>query len=69
MPIKNALKFMKEKVDKYEKITGQKPVTYPHTPCVKTFYDIFDEVKKNYSGNLDDYIKCRICTSSLSRKY
>ena len=53
----NALKFMKEKADKYEKITGERPITYPHTPCVKTFYDIYNEVKKDYSGYLDDYIK------------
>ena len=53
----NALKFMREKTDKYEKITGERPVVYPFHPCVKTFYDIYSEVKKNYSGDLDDYIK------------
>ena len=53
----NALKFMNEKADNYEKITGERPVTYPYTSCIKTFYDIYNEVKKNYNGNLDDYIK------------
>lgn len=53
----NALKFMREKADKYEKITGERPVTLSFTPCVKTFYDLYSEVKKTFSGNLDDYIK------------
>lgn len=53
----NALKFMKEKADKFEEIIGERPVTYSVTPCVKTFYDIYSEVKKDFNGDLDDYIK------------
>lgn len=53
----NALGFIQEKADKYEKITGETPVTLPFTPCVKTFYDLYGEVKKDFNGDLDDYIK------------
>lgn len=53
----NALEFMKVKADKYEKLTGERPVTHPVTVCVKTFYDIYSEVKGTYSGNLDADIK------------
>ena len=53
----NAIGFIREKADKYEKITGERPVTLPVAPCVKTFYDLYSEVNKDFKGYLDDYIK------------
>lgn len=53
----NAIGFIREKADKYEKITGERPVTLPVAPCVKTFYDLYSEVNKDFKGDLDDYIK------------
>lgn len=52
-----ALDFMKEKADKYERLTGERPVMYPITPCVKTFSEVYSEVKKTYGGNLDTEMK------------
>lgn len=53
----SAMEFMRIKADKYEKLTGERPVTYPAATCVKTFYELYCEVKETYSGDLDADIK------------
>ena len=53
----SAIEFIKIKADKYEKLTGERPVTHSITACVKTFYELYCEVKETYYGDLDADIK------------
>ena len=53
----NALRYMKARVEDFEALTGAAPITIPVEPCVKTFYELYSEVKKTYDGDLDEHIK------------
>jgi len=50
---RNALSFMQQKQDEFEKVCGEKPVTYPIQPCVMTFRQLWDKVGADYDGDLE----------------
>lgn len=52
-----AIAFVEEKSLAYEKAYGVKPVRCPITPKVKTFCQLYTEVKAVYPGNLDADMK------------
>lgn len=55
--MKSAICFMDDRAAEYEKVTGEAPVRHKYTPCVKTFYELMQEVKADYQGNLEADLK------------
>lgn len=53
----DAIRFMDERAAAYEKLTGEAPVRHQYAPCVKTFYELMQEVKADYAGDLDADLK------------
>lgn len=52
----SSLKFMDLKMDEYAAVAGSRPVSYKITPRVKTFGEIYNEVKSYYKGDLNEYL-------------
>ncbi len=55
--MESAIQFIDERALDYERITGEAPVRYQYTPCVKTFSSLLQEVKENYAGDLMQDLK------------
>lgn len=52
-----AIDFVSQKSGEYEKITGEKTVSYEYEPCVMTYEELLDEVGKTFEGDLSQHIK------------
>lgn len=53
----NALALMDSRADEFERIAGEKPVTYPISPCVMTFRQLYRQTAETYEGNLEQEMK------------